>query len=190
MSVVERIDALWRGVAPWVWLGVIAGAVFLGLLVALLVRARGLRRTLESLEDQIRDAVRAVWQSESAVTRISMALDHHARDDATGELALPEPERQQLARWIAAGQQMVGLVRDALHDYERAQREGEAARRECERLRRELAHLQGECDRLLRERKQLAQALATFVHEAGPRALLDAPDAAGGDEPKRDGGAG
>jgi hypothetical protein len=181
----EAVDVLEQ--MPWGWLGAITGAVLVALMVTLLVWARGLRRRLESLQDQVRDAVRAVWQSEASMTRASMVLERHVpAGDGTGELALPEPERQQLARWIAAGQQLVGLVRDALADYEAARRESAAARHECERLRRELAQLQGEHDRLLRERKELAQALATFVHEAGPRALLEPPGAAGEGEAPRD----
>jgi len=188
VNAVDRIEGAWRAVPPWGWFGVAAAAAVLVLVTVLLLRARILRRRLESLEDQVRDAVRAVWQSEAAVSRASMALaDRAPAGEPTGALALPEPERQQLARWIAAGQQLVGLVRGALLDYERAQREGDAARRECERLRRELAHLQEEHDRLLRERRQLAQALASFVRDAGPRAWLDAPVPPAGDAPRTTG---
>jgi hypothetical protein len=184
---VTWLDALWRQVPAWGWLGGAVAAVLLALLAALLMRARTQRRLLESLDDQLRAVVRAVWQSEAAVAQAAMAIEHRAADLAGGADALPEPERERLVRWIAAGQHLMGLVRAALQDYERAQREADAARRQNERLRRELARLQGEHDRLLRERRQLAQALATFVHDPGPRVVLDAPPAA---EPDHAEGAG
>jgi hypothetical protein len=176
VSTVERIDGLARSLPPWGWLGLAVAAVvlLLAFTALLVVGRRTLARKLDRLEDEVRAAVRALRQGEAALTRASMVIDDHGGAGIpAGDLALPELEREQLARWMAAGQQLVGLVRTALLDHERVQREVEAARRECERLRRELARLQTEHDRLLRERRQLAQALATFVHEAGPRALLD-----------------
>jgi hypothetical protein len=169
------LDAIWRQVPPWAWVGGTAAAVLLVLLVAAAARGRCQRRALEALQQQVGDVARSIRQSEAAVAAVVGALERRA--PGPGDAALAEPEREQLVNWIAAGQELVGVVRAALRDYERARREGDAARREAERLRRELARLQGEHDRLLRERRQLARALATFVHETGSPALLDtAPD--------------
>jgi hypothetical protein len=173
LEVLERLG-------PWtplgVWLGAVLVAVLAGVLLRVRARLRATSLSLASLEDELRDAIRAVRESGAAATGGSAAI---ARRQDTGihdlDLTPGTDDRDRLVRWVAAGQELVSLVRTALRDYDRLRQEGEAARRECQRLRLELVRLQAEHDRLLRERRQLAQALATFVHEAGPRALLDSP---------------
>jgi hypothetical protein len=159
----------------WVVVAVVA-AVGLGLALAVRARVNGVRRSLQIVQAQLRETIRAAPGADAGAGRASGAPDGR-RDTLDLELAPEAWERERLLHWITAGQQLVGLVRSALRDHDRLLREAGAAQRECERLRCELVRLQAECDRLLRERRQFAQALATFVHETGPRALLDAPPA-------------
>lgn len=155
------VSAVWLGGLA---LGVAAVAVATALVAR--ARARAARQSLARLEAELQAALE--------VARARPAGPGRPPAGVNGDGPDPGSDPEGWLRWIATGQELLGAVRMALRDHDRLRREAEARRREAERLRRELARLQADYDRLVRERRQFARALANFIHEPGPRALLDA----------------
>ena len=125
----DALGATWESLPPALWL-LAAAVVAVAVVAILLVRARvtAVSRSLHTLEAELRDAVQAV-RDNGAAPRLPIALEGRNETLAL-ERAPATLEHEQLVRWMAAGQQLVDLVRGALRDHDRLQRDAAASRRE------------------------------------------------------------